>query len=1247
MRSRIPVWLLLVPAILSGGPAGRAEEDAILGTVIDGVEINLWIPAGVKVLRGAFVDPANAKVGNDAEDASANVWEETCRNLDCGHAGMILQNMNRGNRPTILQKALAAALKEFAAKSGHPEIEHVPLAFSGMSKGGGWSVSTAFRMPERAVAYANVVGWVADSKGTDAQLQVPGLFIIGSVPDDFKMLDAIPKDYDPGRQRGAPWTLALQWGAAHDWNNASALVLPYLDAMFRARLPAGARATGGPVTLKAVRLEDGWLGDRATWDSQSATIAPWAEYKGDKASAVWLPNRAIAFLWRAFESKDPPVRIGAATADGKIGLPEGKKRRMVVEAGATVVLEAVVNAGTDVRKVRFYAGDQVLGEVAQAPWKTEWKNAAPGPHGVFAMWESGSGKQGVSNPALVVVRKPAAEAPRAESSRETADSVSTAFRAAEHPFILWTRDEAAAIRKRVETEPWAKVKYEEMLKEQGLGQTFRNLFRDTVMGDDSVVEAEKKYLLKLVGKHPKDFLGDTGGGRHYDQYLDVLRYDALYDRLTAEERRALEDTFRVFINHHLHEETLTFTRTSWLPNMQWPRPMTAHLMALALRDEKLIREVFNSKGGWKYYFDDYLADGQFYFEEFGKQYSMIGEMLLWCRGLERLGLGELGYGYTGKGVATMRRHLESIVSLGYPRVDLPGGRAHYPKVTMGDAKGARLKGTPPYVFQHAIVDGVLPNGDGGETFWIAANMNGRDHENTKVDKMLTPHWFEIAHARWPDAGFDYFLAQMRGAGEDRYVPSLFWGVLPIDPAKVKPPAVPSYVARERGFALLRAEERPERYWEGDAPAVALQLATYYVHYAHDVFSLLGLYAFNRPIYLNRQVSNGYGGSCPWTDSTRGHAGVMVDNLQWMLDEAHPERDHPHWPNPIGEVPTRSAFDGLVKFVAARAVPVGGHVTLDNRQPLAVSTLTLDLRREESEVWPGVDMTRALFLTREYLFDVYQLTSKTPRVYQWHVHALGQAQVDAAWKPTTELVDKLYDLSNRQVAKRLQDPIEHDRYQLGDVHRLDAGDQPWSFTAVQTCALEDPAQSVLGRAWYDRKIGVRVTMLGAPETRVFEGKSPESRRAPGREGNKGDPSALPNEVGGVTLMVERCAPATVFVALHEPFKDGRPRIESFRRIQQTDEGVAVAVVGEAGSGIDDRLLLRFWEKYDQPLTLEGGDESFTFADHAHVRLGADKVEASGDLRAMRLKVAGRPRLLLNGQEERVAIEGGHMVFGPRP
>src|SRR5271157_4653725 len=70
-----------------------------------------------------------------------------------------------------------------------------------------------------------------------------------------------------------------------------------------------------------------------------------------------------------------------------------------------------------------------------------------------------------------------------------------------HPFILWTKDEAAAIRHRIETEPWAQRRYEVLLKEQGLGETFRNLFRYQVMGDESVVDSEKKYLVGLIGNN--------------------------------------------------------------------------------------------------------------------------------------------------------------------------------------------------------------------------------------------------------------------------------------------------------------------------------------------------------------------------------------------------------------------------------------------------------------------------------------------------------------------------------------------------------------------------------------------------------------------------------------------------------------------------------------------------------------------------------------------------------------------------
>ena len=342
---------------------------------------------------------------------------------------------------------------------------------------------------------------------------------------------------------------------------------------------------------------------------------------------------------------------------------------------------------------------------------------------------------------------------------------------------------------------------------------------------------------------------------------------------------------------------------------------------------------------------------------------MNGQMLLFCRGLERLGLDEMGYGVPGQGWSDHSPVFEAIPRVGYPRIDIPGGLPRYPKVTMGDAKGGLCDG-PPFVFQQAFVTGYLADGTGGNVRWTAANMNGRDHRGAKVDKMAEPLWFEMAHAKWPDAGFDYFLAETSPTWSGEIHPVAILGGKSIDPARVTAPLAPSYVAPGRGFALLRAEEG-SAYWTSDVPAVSLQFATLYVHYLPDCFSLLGYHAFNRPLYVNRTIAYGYAGG-PYDFHVRSHC-VVVDNLQAQ---------------PIGPVPERTTSlprSSLSRGVGKLDKPFynGKEVRLD--QPKEPATA----------VYPDVELSRSLLLTREYLFDVYRLTSDRPRQYHWLVHALGE------------------------------------------------------------------------------------------------------------------------------------------------------------------------------------------------------------------------------------------------------------------
>ena len=733
------------------------------------------------------------------------------------------------------------------------------------------------------------------------------------------------------------------------------------------------------------------------------------------------------------------------------------------------------------------------------------------------------------------------------------------------PFMLWTRVEGEAIRNRVEAEPWARAEWQRVREWRGHGTVVNNLFKYVVMNDRAAGEAERDYLLTFINARVDQRTWS-------DDYLSALRYDAVYDLLTDEQRNGVEQTFRAHVKWYLENDKRTYAKTNWLPNMHWPRTLGICMMAVALRDEQLVRDVFNANGGIKYFFDDYVSDGYFYNEEFGKHYATIGELLLWCRGVERLGLDELGFGYVGKNGATARKYLEGIHLVGYPRVDLGTTRAHYPKMTMGDARGGR--GMPGYAFQHSIVTGYFADGSGGNPRFMAANMNGRDHKDRLVEKLMTPLWFEIAHRKWPDAGFDYFLAQMRSPAEDKYYPSLYFGVEPIDPAQAKAPPAPSGVYPERGIVMLRAAHS-SAYWESPAPAVGMRLATPYAHGVPDCFALTGFYAFNRPIYLNRQISSNYAGTDPsWSNSIRSHSAVIVDNLE---------------PIAIGQVPTRQSFDSLVKFVAARA----------------------------RGIYPDVDQTRALFLTNEYLLDVSRLVSTHPRNHAWQVHTLGHLCPDNPrdFTPTRYLVGSLQDLREER--------------------SFVANERPWSVTAVQTSAGADSDAGRLGESWFDTRVGVRVTMLGEPGQIAFTAVSPTTVGVKDRLNFGAD------EPGGATIAASRNAPSATFVALHEPFKP-KPLIHEFRRVQQTDEGIAVTVVGH---GVNDRILFRYGNDHEQIIVLSGGGETFTFADRGYVRVGKDHVDACGDVRSLTIKVEGEPKFFLNGKETPASVEQGYLNYGP--
>ena len=229
------------------------------------------------------------------------------------------------------------------------------------------------------------------------------------------------------------------------------------------------------------------------------------------------------------------------------------------------------------------------------------------------------------------------------------------FTPAERPFLFMNKEEIEAAKRRWK-EPWAKQAFEDSITGKGFKMTiFSDFFRYLVLEEEEITKAQIARLMKFPSVNvtktpPRD-----------DHIDDAMRYDIFYDKLTPEQRKKIEDAFRRHIDWLLNDywrgrkawrknpedkpRNTEYDRISWLPNMLWPKHQGIFMMALALQDEKRIRALFNSEHmGFKMWMDDYVADGHFYMEEFGKQYSTFGELLLWCRGCKRLGLDELGFG---------------------------------------------------------------------------------------------------------------------------------------------------------------------------------------------------------------------------------------------------------------------------------------------------------------------------------------------------------------------------------------------------------------------------------------------------------------------------------------------------------------------------------------------------------------------------------------------------------------------------
>jgi hypothetical protein len=221
-------------------------------------------------------------------------------------------------------RALFAALTEFAARSGHPELAFSRLILLGFSGTGSLVGRFAEYAPDRVMAVIASNPGHFDPLGVDTiklsprAAAIPHLVLAGSA-------DAITGTHRPYEyfrryfDQGAPWTFVVQNKVPHCCIiNARTLVLEWLDAVVVRRLTRSTGSYGfiktrksevadcpkpfsptGPVWRCAA--EDTWGG--ANWSISAARTDRRANPPEGMMPAGWLPDRQFARLWVSFVTK--------------------------------------------------------------------------------------------------------------------------------------------------------------------------------------------------------------------------------------------------------------------------------------------------------------------------------------------------------------------------------------------------------------------------------------------------------------------------------------------------------------------------------------------------------------------------------------------------------------------------------------------------------------------------------------------------------------------------------------------------------------------------------------------------------------------------------------------------------------------------------------------------------------------------------------------------------------------------------
>src|SRR5262249_13723404 len=148
-------------------------------------------------------------------------------------------------------------------------------------------------------------------------------------------------------------------GIGHEFNGQEVLAMPLLDAAVRLRYPADGDVRKGPVKLKPIDPQSGWIADNTSWGSGLTKIAAARDFQGDITKSSWLLNQDIAFIYRAYSTYARPLKITSPH--------HMSARGEVWDAGSSVVISIDDTLFVGWKKLELYDGAKKVSELTNSP----------------------------------------------------------------------------------------------------------------------------------------------------------------------------------------------------------------------------------------------------------------------------------------------------------------------------------------------------------------------------------------------------------------------------------------------------------------------------------------------------------------------------------------------------------------------------------------------------------------------------------------------------------------------------------------------------------------------------------------------------------------------------------------------------------------------------------------------------------------------------------------------------------------